>query len=359
MKVSVIIPSLDPDEKLLGVVDSLLAVGFTDLILVNDGSHPECVHYFEEAAARPNVTVLTHEVNKGKGRAMKTAFAYVQEHRPESTGVVTVDGDGQHLAKDVLRVAEAMEAQPGKLHLGVRDFSLPQVPARSRTGNNLTKGVLRLFCGVKVSDSQTGLRAASRKLLPFLLSIQGDRYEYETQMLLDARRSGIALAETVIETVYIEQNQTSHYRPLRDSMRIMKLIVKYLVSSLIATVLDLAIFTVLNFLLPAAMSKEARLFTATAVARVFSTVVNYYINRKYVFRDNGSVKTSLIRYYILAAGQMVCSYGLLSLLNTLFNATRGAQTILKMVADLILFLINYQVQLRWVFACNKKDTEAE
>ena len=228
MNVSIIVPSLDPDEKLCRVVEGLLAEGFTDIILVNDGSHADHLAPFEEAARHPEVTVLTHEVNRGKGRAMKTAFSWCIENRPEIDGVVTVDGDNQHLPRDVRRCAEAMLADPGRIWLGVRDFSLEHVPFRSRFGNNLTRGIMRLACGVSVTDTQTGLRAIPAKDLPVMVGIEGERYEYETQMLLSVRKAGIGIGEVVIDTVYINENETSHFDPLKDSWKIYKIIFRHM-----------------------------------------------------------------------------------------------------------------------------------
>ena len=230
MKVTVIVPSLDPDEKLIQVVDGLLADGFDDILLVNDGSHPDHVWPFEKAAEHPEVTVLTHEVNKGKGRALKTAFAWCIENRPDIDGAVTVDGDNQHKPRDVRRCAEAMIADPGKVWLGVRDFSLDHVPARSRFGNTLTRGIMKMACGVSVTDTQTGLRAVPAKDLPLMLEIPGERYEYETQMLLSLREKGVGIGEVVIETVYIDENESSHFDPLKDSWKIYKIIFRHMFS---------------------------------------------------------------------------------------------------------------------------------
>ena len=107
MKVTAVVPSYEPDEKLIQVVDGLLAAGFDDIVVVNDGSHEGHLQPFAEAASRPGVTVLTHEVNRGKGRAMKTAFAWCVENRPDIDGVVVVDGDNQHRPKDAMAVAAA------------------------------------------------------------------------------------------------------------------------------------------------------------------------------------------------------------------------------------------------------------
>lgn len=356
-RVTIILPSLDPDEKLMLVVEGLLAEGFRDIVVINDGSHPDHLQPFLDAAAHPEVTVLTHEVNRGKGRAMKTAFQWCLENRPDIEGVVTVDGDNQHKPADVKKCAEAMLAAPEKLWLGVRDFYQEDVPPRSRMGNTMTRAILRVACGVKVTDSQTGLRAIPAALLPMMCQIQGERYEYETEMLIAVRRAGTEIGEVVIETVYIDENQTSHYRPLRDSLRVLRVILrgilKYISSSLICFLVDLGLFTLLNFLLAGSMDTGKRLLVATVGARVCSSLVNYTLNRKVVFRDEGSVKGSIVRYYALAAVQAAASYGLLYLVSMLCSASTAAETLLKLLVDFVLFLASYQIQMRWVFRKQK------
>ena len=223
--ITVIIPSLNPDEKLQNTVNNLLSVGFTDIVCVNDGSREDCLGFFPKESA--NVTRLTHEFNRGKGAALKTAFAYLLQRRPNSIGAVTVDGDGQHAAKDVLRCVEQMVADKEKIILGCRDFSEPHVPKRSRYGNRITSGVFKLLCGMKLSDTQTGLRAFPAKYYTDMLEISGDRFEYETNMLLEMKARKIPYGEVKIETVYIEENKTSHFRPFKDSYRIYSLIFKF------------------------------------------------------------------------------------------------------------------------------------
>ena len=200
--VSVVLPSLDPDEKLTQVIDGLLEYGFSDIVLVNDGSKPENLHYFEDAARlHPEIHLLTHEVNRGKGAALKTAFTYVLSNRPESRGVVTVDGDNQHHPADTRACAEAMLSS-GHAVLGCRDFTLPDVPPRSRFGNHTTSLVFKIFCGMTISDTQTGLRAIPIKYLPTLNEVYGDRFEYETNMLLAFKNEGIPFDEGVPQEGY-------------------------------------------------------------------------------------------------------------------------------------------------------------
>ena len=173
MRVSVIIPSLNPDDKLLRTVEGLAAVGFDDIIVVNDGSDAVHEKPFEELSVKCGVTVLRHEVNRGKGRALKTAFEYCLQNRQDSCGVVTADGDNQHTPTDILACAKKMIELGEQIILGVRDFSQPDVPWKSRTGNRITSGVFKLACGMKISDTQTGLRAIPQKYLEVMTEVQG------------------------------------------------------------------------------------------------------------------------------------------------------------------------------------------
>ena len=350
---TIIIPSLNPDEKLTETVRSLISLGFTDIILVNDGSAPSCVPNFP--AELPECTLLTHEVNRGKGAALKTAFRYYLESGRTTHGVITVDGDGQHKAEDVLRCAEKM-AKEEALVLGVRNFNGDNIPLRSRFGNKTTSLVFRLFCGLKISDTQTGLRAIPAKHLEKMLHIDGDRYEYETNMLLQLKSMGIPTAEIPIETVYIEENKTSHFRPLRDSMRIYGLIFKFIFSSLLSSVIDLGLFFLLSLFMPALFGALSDAI-CTVIARVISSAVNFTLNKKTVFRSSASLKTSLIRYYILAAVILLLSSVSISAVSVLFSLTDGRYALLKTACkfciDSVLFLISFRAQREWVFASGK------
>ena len=360
MKVSIIVPSLDPDEKLRQVVDGLRAEGFEDIILVNDGSHAENVHRFEECAALPGVTVLTHEVNRGKGRAMKTAFAWCIENRPDIDGVITVDGDNQHRPKDVRACAEAMCADPSKVWLGVRDFSLEHVPLRSRFGNTVTRTIVRLACGAAITDTQTGLRAIAAQYLPLMCEIDGERYEYETQMLLSLRDEKVGIGEVVIDTVYIDENQTSHFDTLRDSWKIYKIIfrhifrrlktfLKFSACSFLTFLLDYGLFTLLNTVIFSGQDGGTRELLATYGARVVSAAANFLLNRKMVFRSQNSVASSAWRYAALSVVQATVSALLVWAVQSVTGSSRLMETAIKLPVDLLLFIVSYQIQKKWVF----------
>ena len=215
--IAIVIPVCDPDEERFPPLVRRLREDFTHVGVVDDGSargHPA----FDVVRGDVNA-VLVHEVNRGKGAALRTAFAWVRENLPHVAGVVTVDGDGQHDPEDVRRVAEEMAEGPAKgLVLGVRTFA-GNVPFRSKLGNLWTRGLFRLLTGLAVSDTQTGLRGIPASLLPRLLAIPGDRYEYEIRMLADARRHPAPPVEVPVRTIYLDGNASSHYRPLRDTFR--------------------------------------------------------------------------------------------------------------------------------------------
>ena len=269
-KVTIVLPSLNPDEKLNKVVDGLLSAGFEDIVLVNDGSDEAHLEPFRQAAAHKEVTLLTHEVNKGKGRALKTAFSYVVDNRKQTAGVITVDGDNQHTVKDIRACAEKMLECKDKVILGCRDFTQDNVPWKSRVGNVSTSLVFRLFCGIKISDTQTGLRAIPYQYLPLMCEVEGERFEYETQMLFAIKKNHIGMEEVKIETVYLEDNASTHFDPIKDSLKIYKIIFKFMISSGTSFLIDYGIYSLLVFLIGGNFSRGLRLFIATFVARAVS-----------------------------------------------------------------------------------------
>lgn len=346
--VTAIVPSLNPDEKLRIVIHGLIDAGFDDIIVIDDGSDEAHKSNFPSENEFSGLTLLRHEVNRGKGAALKTAFSWFLENRPNKAGVVTADGDNQHRTEDILKCAEEMEST-GEFILGVRDFSLPNVPPRSRKGNRITSFVFMFGCGLKISDTQTGLRAIPREFLDRFLKTAGERYEYETNQLLDLKSHSIPFHEVKIATVYIDENQTSHFRVVRDSIRIYKLILKFILSSLTSFFIDIGCFYILMRLFAAPLGTLADAI-CTAGARAVSSISNFALNKKAVFKNDDSLFSTLVRYYLLAIPQMLVSAGLLTLTTTVLAETRPIVcTLFKCLIDTILFIISYQIQKKWVF----------
>lgn len=357
MDVSIILPSLNPDEKLMKVVNGLIEQGFDDIIIVNDGSNAEHIKPFEEAGMLSQCTILTHEVNKGKGRALKTAFEYFLANRKGKAGVITVDGDNQHRPDDIYHCGQEMLSNHHSIILGSRDFSQHDVPKKSRYGNRITSFVFKVAVGLKINDTQTGLRAIPTEYLESLLEVEGERFEYETNMLLDMKTHSIPFKEVKISTVYIEENKTSHFNPVKDSFRIYSLILKFLFTSIFSSIVDLVAFILLMCILEKYFDRRLLIFIATFGARLISSLVNFTLNHKKVFKSQESMGRTVIRYYILCVIQATVSFGSVYLISKALSLTNSYVTLIKIFVDTILYFISFQIQREWVFKKHDKVGE--
>jgi len=217
-RIAVLIPSLNPDERLAELVRSLTAFPFRAVIVVNDGSDSKYDEIFALLGSMPSVIVLRHSRNQGQGCAVRTAMRYALESLPELAGIVTSDADGQHAVEDIVRVA-VETASSGRPVLGVRTFSAG-VPLRSRFGNIITQYVFCALSGMAVPDTQSGLRGIPVRWLPAMLTIRGDRFEFAVSVLAELARLSAPPRQVPIQTIYFDQNRSSHFRPVRDSLRI-------------------------------------------------------------------------------------------------------------------------------------------
>ena len=159
----------------------------------------------------------------------------------ELTGVVTADADGQHHPADIERVAAVLMENPDALVLGCRTFD-NAVPLRSRFGNILTRRLMQLLIGASLQDTQTGLRGIPAAMFAPLLRVEARGYEFELEMLIAARHLGVRIVEAPIRTIYEPGNQSSHFNPLTDSMKIYFVLLRFSSVSLITAVLDNLVF---------------------------------------------------------------------------------------------------------------------
>ncbi len=348
-EICVILPSFDPDEKMIKVVEDLIANSFTNILVINDGSDKNHVEPFNNVARHKECTVLTHEVNKGKGQALKTGFEYVLKNMQDCKGVITIDGDGQHTIKDIKACVDLFIKKQDHVVLGARNFNDDNIPPRSKFGNKLTAFMFRFVFGLVLSDTQTGLRAIPYGLLRQLCMVKGERFEYETNMLLYFKKAKVNMCEQSIETVYIEDNKTSHFNPIVDSVRIYAVIFKFFFSSISSSVIDVGIFTVLNMLLGGVFVRSSRLLWATVIARVCSAIYNYVVNHKFVFKSESPAGKTLFRYSVLCVLQMLASYALVYVISLALSAFVGLDSIIKVVVDTLLFFVSFKIQQNWVF----------
>jgi dolichol-phosphate mannosyltransferase len=353
--IAIVIPSLNPDEKLIEVVEEVLYKGFKTVIVVNDGSSSEYDGYFERISKYKECTVLKHYKNLGKGRALKTAFNYFLNTYTEHIGLITADADNQHHVDDIVSCAKALVANSlssnnNNLILGCRDFDLENVPKNSKLGNKITRFVFKILCGIKISDTQTGLRALPAELVKEFLDIEGERYEYETNMLIEAKEKKYDFQEIKIQTIYIEDNKSSHFNPIKDSIKIYLLIFKHLfkfgIIGALSTLMDLGLFTLLMYWFRNLSPKE-KIFLSTLFARIFSSLFNYFSNSQIVFNNTLNKKVTMTKYYILAVIQMSVSYLAVLSLSKLMVFINP--TMIKILVDFTLFILSFQIQREWVF----------
>ena len=339
--VVVLIPSYKPDEKLLTLLNALSAQDkYAGLLVVDDGGGETYRPIFERAKEIPGVTVVSHAVNQGKGRALKTGINAAMNLYP-GADIVTADADGQHTPEDIARVADALEQADGAtIVLGKRVFG-KGTPVKSFLGNTITRWVFALSTGTRVYDTQTGLSGLPSALLPDMLHIPGERYEYEMNVLLQAPREGAAFSEIEIRTVYENNNAGSHFHPVRDALLVFTRILSFAASSLICFGVDYGAYAV--FMEIRGLPPEF----AYVGARIVSSLLNFAINRNLVFRAHkGSVWKQFLGYYALVILVMTLGYFGVRLGTDLFNWN---SYLVKILVDSLLSIVSFMGQRLMVF----------
>lgn len=339
ISIAVLIPAYQPGPELVDVVRALVGSGLPAIVVVDDGSGPQYAEIFEQLREFDRVRVIRHAVNLGKGAALKTGMNYALVEYPGLAGIVTADADGQHEPEDVRSVARRFAENPEALVLGARAFS-GYVPLRSRLGNSITRSIMRLAVGHRLSDTQTGLRAIPRGLVERMLSVSASGYEFELEMLIAAKHLGVEVIEQPIQTIYGEGNPTSHFEPLRDSMRIYFVLLRFGFISMLTAGLDNLAFYVF--------------FSASGVvggslfgARLLAVVFNYTAVRKAVFLSKQQHAIVLPRYLLLAAANVCLSYALIAFLTGVVSFRVMPA---KVGVESFLFIANFAIQRDFVFA---------
>lgn len=350
---AIVIPSLEPDDILTNYVKTLIKQGFIHIYIVNDGSSSKFDNIFQSLSNFDECTVLTHLQNKGKGYALKTAYKHIAENFEACKGIVTADSDGQHAVKDVCKIADKLLENTDGLLLGVRNFSKKGIPLKSWIGNRISSLIFFLFQGVWLQDTQTGLRGFLANHLTDMIDIAGDRFEYEMAVLTTFANNKMGIHSFLIDTIYIDDNESTHFRPFADSLRIGKVLFnrlcRFMTSSGISLVVDMSLCWFLLYILKNYISTDIlRIGIAVTSARIVSMLVNYTINKKFVFKTNR--QNSFIKYLILAITNMLAVTILINFGQSVLHID---ERLAKLICDIIFFIINYQIQRIWVFKSQK------
>ena len=326
--------------NLVRLVREIISVFSPRVVVVNDGSDEKCAHIFE-ALKSMGCDVLAHSDNRGKGAALKTGIGRALSTYPDACGIVTADADGQHSPRDIHRLAECLNEGAAGIALGARRLDNKQAPLKSRLGNKITSVVFRLKTGIKLSDTQTGLRAIPMRYAPLVLKVRGSRFEYETNMLLFASRMNIPLVTTPIETIYSDDNRSSHFRAVRDSARIYFDIFKFGCSSVICAAVDFGLFVLFSSLVFG--RDNSGIIISVVSARIISGACNFLINRFIVFRGKG--QKAPVKYFLLFLAQMLLSAKLTALLAQGPLMAPAA----KLIVDAFLFVLSFIIQRKFIF----------
>lgn len=347
-RIGILIPALDPDQRLIQLIKHLRArlTVTQQLVIVDDGSTSQQIFTQLAALADPHIHILHHETNRGKGAALKTGFDYFIKQFPTVQGIATMDADGQHTVDAVEKCCVLFSRYPTDLILGTRVFS-KNVPLRSRFGNLLTNKLVRFLTRLPISDTQTGLRVIPISYVKQLINFPGERFEFEFDMLLRAREFGIQIREQPIATIYLDGNASSHFRVIRDSIMIYSRFLKFSVSGILSFLVDISLFSL--FVQIIGNHSLHGIMLATIGARLLSAIVNYLINRHVVFANAG--RQTLIKYTFLLVVQMLVSGYFTHLLTVIlpFSGSVLTPVIAKMSCDLILFVISYHLQKNLIF----------
>lgn len=348
MRFVVLIPAFQPSSEFPALVSELLARGVQHVVVVDDGSGPAFRPCFDQIRSLPGVRVCRHAINLGKGAALKTGINTILCEYPDASVVVTADADGQHHPDDIVAVAFEGESHPEEVVLGVRSFSR-EVPLRNRFGNIVTRAAVRVVIGQSLTDSQTGLRAIPYFLLPLLLTIIPQGYDFELDMLARCREKHVAIRELPIRTIYLGGNITSHFNPLLDSMRIYFVLLRFASVSLCTATIDVLIFSMVYL-------SMGSLLAAQVCARLIAMLFNFVMVKQFVFKSQGRVMKELLQYITLVAISGAVSFGIIQMLNTHFglNILRA-----KLLAEVVLFLANFLVQRDVIFAGDAGARRAE
>ncbi|WP_314327911.1 bifunctional glycosyltransferase family 2/GtrA family protein [Oribacterium sinus] len=371
-----LIPAYKPNIQLLEFVKGIEEHGM-DCLIVNDGSGEEYLSLFHKIERETEARVLSFLENRGKGAALKGGLEYLQKENAGLQGdftLITLDADGQHLLKDALNLLSVAEEKKDTLILGSRTQSKDS-PLRSRIGNGITKEVFNLCTGVEVKDTQTGMRAFSGKMIPEMLDIPGERYEYEMNVLLFLAKEGVPMEEVPIETVYINDNAESHFDTVKDSYRIYKQILKFSASSLVSFLADFLLYSFF-FLI------TGGLFVSNFLARVISLHINFFLNKTMVFSTDGekediaeskkrmenarvqkgtkwnlsALKSFKKEEYLSYLGLAAFIFLINSFILSGIVGSLGMNPYLaKILTEGLLFCLSYFVQKKWIF--EKKNSK--
>ncbi len=348
--VAILIPAYNPSNKLKKLVDDLKEYEIGKILIINDGSDSRHNKIFEELQKIDNIEVIGYSSNKGKGVALKYGINYyLENYKNKYKGIITVDADYQHAPTDIINVALRLLGNQDSLILGVRDFNSKKVPFASKFGNKLTSIVFNFLYGIKIKDTQTGLRGIPNRHLNLCLESSGKRFEYEMNMLIKFVKNKINILFVPINTIYYKKSE-SKFNRIIDSIIIYKAMlteyIKYGLTSLCAAMVDLIIFTLfIKFF--NTIDANLAIVIGTAIARIVSAFLNFNLTKYLVFDSKEKSEKIIGKFYLLNVCNMAISALLVLILHNLFPFV--LETVFKVIVDTCIYFIGYKIQKKYIF----------
>jgi len=336
----ILIPAYNPSDAIIHLISDIKSLCSCTVVIINDGSSDNCNYIFSQLKSLNQVIVIAHKSNLGKGQALKTGLSYIIEHLPQVNGIITADADGQHSPKDIIRILSESKHQSYSVNyllLGTRAFS-GKVPLRSKIGNLITEKFFQLVTRTRITDTQTGLRYLSIDLAQKCASIESNGYEFETEMLLLATREKCTIKPIDIETIYIDDNSSSHFNPLRDSIKIYWTLLRFTGISISSAFIDYLLFYLV-------LLSTDSIIKSFVIARFISACYNYTMSKRIVFKSKDESHKSIVKYITLVIFLLVSSIVLTKLLTLFGISTMYA----KFIAECLLFIASFLVQKFFVF----------
>ena len=348
--VVVLIPALNPTENLYKLVTELINLQFKKIIIVNDGSDSKN-KIFPKLKEYSECDILEYSDNKGKGYALKYGINYyLENYKNKYEGIVTADADYQHLPNDILNISLKLVGNLDSFILGCRNFDLDTVPKPNRIGNKITSFIFKVLYGKRVTDTQTGLRGIPNRYLNLALEADGNRFEYEMNMLIKLSKDNINFLCVPIETIYYEESE-SKFNKLVDSVIIYKVLfaeyIKFIISGFTSFLIDILLFIIINKILNV-IDVNIRIVLATCLARIISSFINFNINKNFVFKSHEKSKKILFKYYCFCIIRTILSAGIVVIIYNLLQQV-VSETFIKVIVELFLYFVSYKVQKKYIF----------
>ena len=290
----VLIPAYMPDSRLIKLVEQLHENNF-HVVVVNDGSGSKYNNIFSVVSQKADVVTL--EKNSGKGAALKAGMKHIKQNYTMCKNFITCDADGQHRIEDVLKVREQLKKDK-KFVLTVRRRK-GKIPLRSRFGNDLSKFVFTLLTNSYLSDNQSGLRGFSIKNIDWLINVEKNNYDYEMNVLYYAAKMGLEITTVDIDAIYIENNSSTHFSPVKDTVRIYK----SLFSLAFGTLLSFVIAEIMVLIASLTASAEHTVVVVSSVGAIsllLHIMLNHFIFLKKIRigDDFSTIAYTIIFYFV-------------------------------------------------------------